>query len=194
MQLSAEYYSALEQSKRHHASNKTFSGRFLRPHAPFIKEIIERLGCASILDYGCGKGAQYTWRNEDPVGSIPVGMTIEEFWGVAVTKYDPAYLPFAAEPTGTFDLVICTHTLGSIPIADLPMIIDRLYSLSNKAIYIAEKIAPVKKQVFNRPDLHPFEWDAQRWAAAIRRELPIEVTLSIREQRAEGVVVERMKL
>ncbi|CDX26701.1 hypothetical protein MPL3356_60504 [Mesorhizobium plurifarium] len=194
MRLSAEYFAALEASKRHHASNKTFSGRFLRPHAPFIKEIIDRLGCTSILDYGCGKGAQYTWRNTDPAGAIPVGMTIEEFWGVEVTKFDPAYPPFAAEPTGTFDLVICTHTLGSIPVRDLPVIVDRLYSLANKALYIAEKLAPVKKQVFDRPDLHPFEWDAKRWVAALKRETSIEAVLSIREQRAAGVVVERLKL
>lgn len=95
---------------------------------------------------------------------------------------------------GTFDLVICTHTLGSIPIGDLPVIVDRLHALANKALYIAEKLAPVKKQVFGRPELHPFEWDAARWAAALKRESSLEVVLSVREQRAEGVVVERMKL
>lgn len=194
MKPSPEYLAALEDSKRHHASSKTYSGKLLRPHAPVIKEMIDRLGCESILDYGCGKGSQYTWRNADPTGSIPVGMTIEEYWGVPVTKYDPAYPPFAAEPMVKFDMVICTHVLGAIPTLDLPWVVDRLYSLSNKALYIAEKIAPVKKKVFQKPDLHPFGWNATRWMTAIKREKPIEVVLSVREKCADGVFVERFNL
>ncbi|MER9768890.1 class I SAM-dependent methyltransferase [Mesorhizobium sp. M0189] len=194
MKPSNEYFAALEDSKRHHAVHKTYSGKFLRPHAPFIKEIIDRLGCTSILDYGCGKGSQYDWRNADDTGSIPVGMTIEEFWGVPVTKYDPAYPPFAAEPVGEFDMVICTHVLGSIPVIDLPWVVDRLYLLSNKALYIAEKIAPVKKKVFQRPDLHPFGWTATRWATALKREKNIEVILSVREKSTDGAFIERYRL
>lgn len=194
MRLSAEYYVALDESKRHHASSKTFSGKFLRPHAPFIKEIIDRFGCTSILDYGCGKGVQYTWRNADPTGSIPVGMTIEEFWGVDVTKFDPAYPPFAAEPTGAFDLVICTHTLGSIPTADLPVIVDRLFGLAGKALYIAEKIGAVKKDVLSRPDRHPIGWGRNQWIAALTRAHTIDVTLCLREATDGGVTVERLKL
>ncbi|TIW21211.1 MAG: class I SAM-dependent methyltransferase [Mesorhizobium sp.] len=194
MKPSTQYLAALDDAKRHHAAHKTYSGKFLRPHAPFIKEIIDRLGCQTILDYGCGKGEQYLWRNADETGSIPVGMTIEEYWGISVTKYDPAYPPFAAEPVGKFDLVICTHVLGSIPVLDLPWVVDRLYSLSSKALYIAEKIAPVKKKVFQKPDLHPFGWNATRWMTAIKREKPIEVVLSVREKRADGVFVERFNL
>ncbi|TIX28907.1 methyltransferase domain-containing protein [Mesorhizobium sp.] len=194
MKPSEQYLAALADATRHHAEHKTYSGKFLRPHAPVIKEMVDRLGCKTILDYGCGKGEQYTWRNADQTGSIPVGMTIEEYWGVPVTKFDPAYPPFAAEPMGKFDLVICTHVLGSIPVLDLPWVVDRLYSLSNKALYIAEKIAPVKKKVFQKPDLHPFGWSATRWMTAIKREKPIEVVLSVREKRADGVFVERFNL
>ncbi|MDF3212152.1 hypothetical protein P3C35_30750, partial [Mesorhizobium sp. LMG15046] len=52
--------------------------------------------------------------------------------------------PFAAEPIGKFDLVICTHVLGSIPVLDLPWVLDRLYSLSNKALSIAQNTPPTK--------------------------------------------------
>ena len=76
--LTAAYHAALEASKQVH-KGKQFTGKFLRPHAPFIKEIIDRLGCKTVLDYGCGKGQQYEW-------IIPsTGQTIEQFWGVTVT-------------------------------------------------------------------------------------------------------------
>src|SRR3990167_3018625 len=97
---SNEYLAALEDSKKIH-KGKLFTGLFLRSHAPFIKEIIDRLGCRTALDYGCGKGRHYQW-------VMPKhGTTLEQYWGLKVEKYDPAYLPFAKEPTGKFDIVIC---------------------------------------------------------------------------------------
>lgn len=192
--FSPEYHRALSEATAHHASSKTYSGKFLRPHAPFIKEVIDRLGCASILDYGCGKGAQYSWVSHGADASIPEGMTIEEFWGVPVTKYDPAYPPFAAEPVGKFDLVICTHTLGAIPRSDLPTVIDRLHSLAAKALYIAEKIGPVKKQVYSQEILRPLGYARADWVREIRRPTAMEVILATRERTAEGAIVTRAVL
>lgn len=182
---SSYYYEALEQSRRHHASEKTFAGKLMRPHAGYIKEIIQRLGCRSVLDYGCGKGEQYLWRNEFAGATIPVGMTIEEFWDVPVRKYDPAYPPFASEPEGQFDMVICTHTLGAIPTEDLGWAIDRLYQFSRKAIYVAEMLQPVKKRIFSHPERHPFNWSVERWVAALKRDTHHEVTLAIRNKAAQ---------
>jgi hypothetical protein len=188
---SAEYLRALEECTRHHATSKTFSGKFLRPHAPFIKEIIDRLGCTSILDYGCGKGEQYTWVSHGGEASIPEGMTLEQYWGVVVTRYDPAYPPFAEEPVGQFDLVICTHTLGSIPIKDLPWVVDRLYGYARKALYVAEKIGEVHKRVISQPEGFPRGWDHAAWRRVLRRETGIEVTLSTRAKVGDEAVVTR---
>src|SRR5687767_9253558 len=163
---SAEYRRCLKESKLHHRNSKTYSGRLLRPHAPFIKEIIDRHGCAAVLDYGAGKGQQYTWVSHGGDASIPKGMTIEKFWGVPVTKYDPAWKPYAAEPTGQFDLVICTHTLGSIPVTDLEWVVSRIFGYARRVIYIAEKIGGVHKQVFAQPDLMP-RWSADQWRSLI---------------------------
>lgn len=167
MNPSTAYFAALEDSKQIH-KGKSFTGKFLRPHAPFIKEIIDRLGCKSILDYGCGKGEQYTW-------VIPsIGKTLEEWWGVRVVKYDPAYEAFAREPHGAFDLVICTQTLGTIPVEDRAWVIDRLYSLSNKALYISERLDPARK-------MPTAQWSQGQWQEVIQRfNSPIEVTLATR--------------
>ena len=182
------YYEALEAAKEHHRSSKTYSGSFLRPHGVFIKEIVDRLGCRSILDYGAGKGVQYSWVNPKN------GLTLEQWWGVPVTKYDPAYEPFSAEPEGKFDLVICTHTLGAVPSVDVPWLVDRLYGFANKAIYVAEKLDPVRKKIHSSPEIYPREWSADRWKSVLSRASDIEVTLSTREIKPEGRIMTHYRM
>mgnify|MGYP001608008267 CR=1 FL=1 len=180
------YGDALEACKGHHREHKTFSGKFLRPHAPFIKEIVDRLGCKTILDYGAGKGRQYEWVNPE------TGLTMEQHWGVEVRKYDPAWPPYAEEPSGKFDLVICTHTLRCIPLTDLPVIIDRLYSLSGRALYIVERIGRPKKGLF-QSDAFP-QWTPKQWAAAVGGRPGVETHLICRERGPEGMHLHRFKL
>jgi hypothetical protein len=192
----AHYYQAIEEATEHHLSSKTYSGKFLRPHAPYIKEIIDRLDCRTVLDFGCGKGKQYEWRATEDGQAIPKGLTIEEYWGVPVTKHDPAYPPLAAVPTGRFDLVICTHVVGSVPRADLRWFRQGLERYAAKAIYYAEKIGPVGKQVFSRPDLMPRDWTREEWVAALRSErLGLEVWLTTREDRGpDQIIVTRERI
>lgn len=172
---SPAYFAALEDSKRIHLG-KSFTGKFLRPHAPFIKEIIDRLGCKTVLDYGCGKGEQYTWL-------IPsIGKTLEQWWGVEVTKYDPAYPPFAKEPKGRFDLVICTQVLRTIPLEDRPLVIDRLYGLAGKALYVSERLGTARKSSGEAGA----DWSRADWITALARETATEVTLATREINGGG--------
>lgn len=201
---SMQYLRCLEEARAHHATSKTYSGKFLRPHAPAIKEIIDRLDCQSILDYGCGKGKQYEWISHGDDASIPEGMTILEYWSqdrslerhCNLFLFDPAWPPFATPPSPEmkFDLVLCTHTLGSVPIEDIDWVLGELIRRATKALYIAEKIGPVGKQVFSEPDVMP-RWSAQEWGYVItaRADPGIEITLATREKTAEGVIVTRRK-
>ena len=173
MTPSPAYHAALEASKQVH-KGKQFTGKFLRPHAPFVKEIIDRLGCKTVLDYGCGKGQQYEW-------VIPsTGQTIEQFWGVTVTKYDPAYPPFAKEPEGKFDLVICTQVLGTIPMDDMPWVIEQVYRRATKAAYISERLGEARK-ILGDNSARPSGWKPEHWMTALSGEPEIEVTLATRE-------------
>jgi hypothetical protein len=188
---SPAYASALLAAREHHQRSKTYSGLFLRQHASPIKEIIDRLRIRSALDYGAGKGQQYAWRSHDAATGVPVGMGLEEFWGIPVTKYDPAWPPYSGEPAGQFGLVICTHTLGSIPTVDLPWVIDRIYGFASRAVYIAEKLGHVGKTVRPDPLLHP-HFNRAQWLEALGDPYGREVTLSTRERLPDGqVVIER---
>lgn len=175
---SRAYTLALEQATKHHMESKTYSGKFLRPHAPIIKRIIDQTGAHSVLDYGCGKGSQYSWVSHGDDASIPGGMTIGEYWGgIPIMQYDPAYPPAASpepeftadlQPGGKFGITLVTHVLGSIPIGDLTgWVLPRLANLTEHAIYIAEKIGEVGKQVFEDTAALP-RWQAPYWRGFIQ--------------------------
>jgi hypothetical protein len=184
---SKEYGVALLDARNQHHGN-VCTGTFLRPHFPYITEIVDRLGVKSILDYGCGKGVQYKWIIPD------TGRTLEQAWGCEVFKYDPAYQPFEKEPRGRFDLVLCTHTLGMIPIPDHPWVIDRLYRFARKALYIAERLDPPRK-VVGDPAQRPAKlgWGMSEWQADVQRPgSTIEVTLCCRHRDEAGGKIQRM--
>ncbi len=163
---SKEYRRALKQATAHHARSKTYSGLFLRPHKPFLSELIERLGIASALDYGSGKGLQYEWIDPED------GKTLEQAWGFEVAKFDPAWPPYAVEPAGPFDLVICTHVLGSIPLKDFEWVIPHLFNTATKAVFIAEKFGTLKKQVFGDRTGMPIFDNSNEWLDAIGAHRP----------------------
>lgn len=187
-----QYYDCLASAQAHHASSKTYSGKLFRPHAKHVKGIIERLGCLSALDYGCGKGSQYNWVSHGGDASVPAGMTIEQYWGFEVKKYDPAWPPYAARPDGKFDLVVCTHTLGAIPVSDVDAVVEELFEFTEKALYVAEKIGPVQKQVYGDTEM-PHGWQREDWERILRKHkrTGIEVTLATRVNGDNGTIVTR---
>lgn len=168
--VSKAYEQALRESKMHHQTSKTFSGSLAFYHAEAIKELVEKHQATSILDYGCGKGLQYQGDE-----------SLEKLWGVPVTKYDPAVEGMDALPPGVehWDIIICTHSLGCIPVEDMPAVIDWFYRHARKAVYVGEFIGPVKKRIFSDPDAMAYDWSMSKWAAALRRhEMPVEVVLA----------------
>lgn len=186
---SADYDRAVAEGARHHKSSKTYSGSLLKPHKPFLSKMIERLDCHDALDYGCGKGVQYEWR--DPADN----KTLEEAWGFPVAKYDPCWPPFAAEPEGQFDLVICTHTLALIPFSDLNWVTLRLFNLARKGVFIAEKIGERKKREVADPQNRAIGWNPQNWIGWIGGIAPafpnIEAVLSLRTTESRGKITTR---
>lgn len=188
------FYEGIRRASEHHAGSKTYSGRLLRPHAKFVRELIERHSLRSCLDYGAGKGEQYTWVSDGKTADVPAGWTIERYWGMAVDRFDPCWPPYAEMPRaphgGRWDLVLCTHVLGSVPTVDLRAFLAHVASHANDVLYIAEKVGDVNKAV--NPDAENFpRFTRAQWVATIREALPepnCSVWLSTRE-RIDGQVI-----
>lgn len=186
---SEAYFRAIEEGRQHHASSKTYSGSLLRPHKPYLTGLVQRLGCTSALDVGAGKGRQWEWRDHVD------GRRLEEIWGFDVTKHDPCWPPFAAEPAGPFDLVLCTHTICLIPLADLHWFTERLYSFATKALFVAEKIGERKKGEIGDPDNRAIEWPPEKWIGWFGRFAAlhpgVETHLSLRVIEPRGKITTR---
>lgn len=151
--MKSEYfYQSIEEGKRFQLENKSWTGFDTIKYQKQIKDLVEYYEVKSILDYGCGKGSQYT---EKLIYDEYLGpQTFDEFLGVEVYKYDPCVVEFEKLPdAGTkFDGVICSQVLGSVPHDDLNWVAGELESFTNKFCFIGinfQKMPKGKKHIYN---------------------------------------------
>ena len=83
-----------------HASDKAFRGNSIKSAVPFIADLVRRTSPRHLLDYGCGKGRQYSERRVH-----------EEWGGLEPHCFDVGVPAFADTPQGPFDGVICTDVM-----------------------------------------------------------------------------------
>lgn len=164
---------------------RTFAGQSLPPQAGHIKRWIERTGAQSILDYGSGKGEQYSLRRTvDPQTRID-HPDIQSYWGVKQIRcFDPGYDPFAELPGGTFDGVICTDVLEHCPEEDIAWILDELFAFARKFVFANIACFPARKTLPSGGNAHctvkPQKWWQEKIerAASARPALPYEFRLA----------------
>lgn len=118
------------------------------PRVARARHIAERAGCASILDYGCGKGT-----NGRELGAA---------------LYDPAVPEFEARPEPA-DLVICWDVLEHVEPACLDEVLRDIAFLARRAAYIIVATRPDGSKLLadgRNPHLivQPWEWWAERLA------------------------------
>jgi hypothetical protein len=123
---------------------------------------MDRHSARTALDYGCGKGQQYT----DvvpyglPGGAMSEPMTFQtRINAESVYKYDPCVPEFDQEPVGQkFDAVICTQVLGSIPDADISWIKDKFMNYATKFVFIGihSAIPKSKKRIYDNTHVNMY--------------------------------------
>jgi hypothetical protein len=161
-QPSSRYRELLEQYRAMHrdgdpkkgiAAEQMFDGRSLPRQASRIKALVTKTGAQTLLDYGCGKGGAY----QAPrfVDGLQTWNGIREYWGVEQVKcYDPAYLPYAELPAGSFDGVLCTDVLEHCPAEDLPWIVGELFGFAQKFVFANVACYPAGKSLPNGENAH----------------------------------------
>ena len=144
--------------------DKTFSGESLGPEILRIKELIERSGAQTILDYGSGKGRQYGARPLRDANGKP-WPSVLDYWNVnEVVCYDPCYTPLSKLPDGKFDGVICTDVLEHCPEQDMRWIIEELFSYATRFVYASVANFPARKRLPNGENAHCTVKPAEWWA------------------------------
>ncbi len=165
-----QMYETLHVEGEHSAGKsgeETFPGKMLIKHAPGIKDMIDRIGADSILDYGAGKGQGYLQKNLQLTRELKVE-SIQGYWGVREIRcYDPGYAPFSELPSGQFDGVICTDVLEHITEPDVPWVIEEMFAYARRFVYANVACFPAVKLLPNGQNahctLHPPEW----WAGVV---------------------------
>jgi SAM-dependent methyltransferase len=133
------------------ADNKSWAGLDVVKYQKQIQDLVIKYNAKTILDYGCGKGAQYT--EKLPYDDVSL-KTFDEWLGVTVYKYDPCVPEFATPPpAGTkFDGVICSQVLQTIPDADLPWVAEQLSGYADRFCFISlnfQRPAKAKKMIYD---------------------------------------------
>lgn len=125
-------------------------GSTLKRHVEAISRLVAEIPTESILDYGCGKGRQYT---EDG---------LHEAWGIMPTLFDPAVPGIDELPEGTFDGVLCTGVLEHLPRKELPTAVGNLARYTRKWCFVSVGCVPAHKHLPNGLNAHvtiePEEW------------------------------------
>lgn len=138
---------------------KTFAGDSVKPHIQEIKKYIQETGAKTLLDYGCGKALLYHSPIQVKDKEYP---SLQEYWGVKVTLYDPAYPPYEALPKGKWDAVICIDVLEHCAEEDLPWIVEELFSYANLFVFANVACFSALKLLPNNENAHvtvrPFKW------------------------------------
>lgn len=107
------------------SAEKAFSGDQLPKYIPQIKQLIDKTGAKSVLDYGAGKGSHYgKLELKDQTGKT-VARSLKEYWNVqSITLYDPSVPAYNELPGKKHDGLISTDVLEHIPRADAPWVVE----------------------------------------------------------------------
>jgi hypothetical protein len=142
--------------------DETYPGISMLPHAKRIKELIDRTGAQTVLDYGCGKGYQYDLHNVAIQGA-GVQDSVIDYWDIdEVRCYDPCYERYSRLPEGKFDGVISTDVLEHCSEDDIPWIVAEMFAFANRFVFASVASYPAKTTLPNGENAHatirPLEW------------------------------------
>lgn len=112
--------------------------------APVVQMLMQEYGCASVLDYGCGK------------------QTLQRALGFPIHQYDPCLPEFCAAPEPA-DLVVCTDVLEHIEPECIDSVLDDLKRLTGKAAFFTVATGPAKKSLPDGRNAHILQRPAKWW-------------------------------
>ena len=171
----SEYYKQSVELGQHFQKNnpKNWAGNDSKSYHNYIRFLMDRYAARTVLDYGCGKGQQYT--DVVPYG-LPGGVMSEPMTfqtrirARSVYKYDPCVPEFDQEPVGQkFDAVICTQVLGNIPDDDIALIKHKFMNYAAKFVFIGLHSSPPKskKRIYDPVHVTPnrtVEWYQEQFS------------------------------
>ena len=159
----------IEEYKKYHAEKDTnYPGNNLKPQLHHIKDLVQDTKAETLLDYGCGKGLQYTkYKYHEELGMMPA-------------LYDPAVPEFEELPEGKFDGIYSTDVMEHIPKEQLPETFENIFGKAEKFVFLAICTKPAIAILPSCENAHctvePIEW----WKEIVEKYRPSEIRTEIR--------------
>jgi len=108
-----------------------------------ISELIEQTSAKRVLDYGCGKGTQYT------------KLQLHKKWNIGMpVLYDPGVPAFEKLPTGPFDGIYSTDVMEHIPESVIPSIFSWIFANATKFVFLGICTRPAIAVLPNGENAH----------------------------------------
>lgn len=164
--ISAEY---ARLNSALHESNPAY-GTSSSKWADHVRMLAQAFGCASILDYGAGKGLLSQ--------AIPM-----------VKNYDPAIDEWAGEPEPS-DMVVCTDVLEYVEPEYLHEVLDHLAELTRKVAFLTVATRPAQKVLADGRNAHLIVEDAEWWLPQIMERFKVR---EFRDGGGEFLVIAEAK-
>jgi ubiquinone/menaquinone biosynthesis C-methylase UbiE/uncharacterized Rossmann fold enzyme len=119
-------------------------------HANTVKKLVDKCKCASVLDYGCGKGHL---AKELP---FPI-------W-----EYDPA-IPLKSASPRPADLVVCTDVLEHVEPDHIAFVLDDLRRCVKKIGFFTIHTGPARKTLPDGRNTHILQRDEKWWRQKLKK-------------------------
>ena len=173
---SYDYY--IDQYKQAHTDPKTFPGISIRYYVKDVAKLIKESGAETLLDFGCGKGQQYT----NPELMKKWGPTPNKVWGIMPTLYDPAVEQYSNFPSGKFDGVVSTDVMEHVPEEAVDHVLELIFSKANKFVFMAIATyvgKPTSYKLPNGEQPHITVQSDSWWIDKISKHVPDNVTVGV---------------
>lgn len=167
--LIAQYQQLHTQGVPEHGltATQTFPGQSLLEHVSPLLDLFAQYHFSSMLDYGCGKAMLYRPNNAITLEDGRRFDCLQALFGVPVTLYDPAYLPYSQRPRQKGDLVVCTDVLEHCSEEDVHWIVADLFDYANMFVYANIACYPAAKTLPNGENAHCTIRDTAWWRGII---------------------------
>ena len=139
MEPSQEYYDAVAKGTHFQNTQSAWAGLDAKNYAEEIKCLRKHHQARTLLDYGCGKGHQYTHKTP----------TFDEITGFrSYYLFDPCVENYKKPPRSNrkFDGIICLQVIRHIPDQDIPWLKEYFEKTAKKFVLIGEFHPTIKQK------------------------------------------------
>jgi len=139
MEPSQQYYDAVAKGTHFQETESAWAGNDSKNYIEEIKCLVKHHKAKTLLDYGCGKGQQYTQKSP----SFDQRCGFKSYY-----LYDPCVRHYSEPPRGSrkFDAIICLQVIRHIPNKDIPWLKELFERTAKKFVLIGEYDPNIKQK------------------------------------------------